>query len=293
MKSMTAYGRSLHRSAFGQWVIEIHSVNKKTLDFFLLIPKELLQFDLEIRKWISSVVQRGQITVRMNLCHACEDSLVWLRRTEQLKVLKESMEKAALSIGISTETLTFPFLYEQMKETSCLDFLGQEDLMKKDLQQGVELALQGFLAMKQVEGAHLAVEFQKHLQVVLELVEKVQERSGGSTERYRKKMLERLADYKMLSEEDQERVLREAFLYAEKIDVTEELERLRSHVRQFLLLLESPEESIGKTLEFLTQEMGREANTLLSKADDLDVSFWGLKIKGEIEKIREQVQNVE
>lgn len=93
--------------------------------------------------------------------------------------------------------------------------------------------------------------------------------------------------------EDQERLLREVFLYTEKIDVAEEVTRLKSHMGQFLALLETEERSVGRTMDFLIQEMGREINTLSSKSDDLDLSFFALKMKNELEKIREQAQNIE
>ncbi len=112
-------------------------------------------------------------------------------------------------------------------------------------------------------------------------------------ERYRKKILDKLEDYKEILLDDRDRVLREVFFFVEKSDVTEEIVRLKSHIQQFRVLLRSEERGVGKAMDFLVQEMSREINTLASKSDDLTVSTCALKMKSELEKIREQAQNVE
>lgn len=290
IKSMTAYGRAIHSSSLGRWVVEIHSVNKKSLDFHVHMSRDFLQFDLEIRKWLSSVIQRGHVTVKVNLAlgEACSVE----HQMRHLYSLKREMEKAALELKFPAEQITFPFLYEQVKLSS-LDWAEDEALILEELRQVVNEALVRFLKMKETEGAELKLAFQKHVEVMQKNLSQLEEKTVGIEERYRKKILDKLGLFKEVLDEDRERVLREVFLYAEKIDIEEEITRLKSHMGQFLALLESSERSVGRTMDFLIQEMGREINTISSKSDDLDLSLFALKMKNELEKIREQAQNVE
>jgi uncharacterized protein (TIGR00255 family) len=292
IKSMTAYGRSLRLSAQGKWLIEVYSVNKKTLEFNVFISKDLLQFDLGIRKMLAKMLKRGQITVKVSFFQT-KPVFEWAQQAEYLKSLKEMLEKLCEELHCSAKDITFPFLYEQLKEHAFFDTSKQEESLGQDLWIGLEEALQACLKMKEAEGSNLAIVFQEHLRVLQQLLEQVQAKLVGIEDRYRKKMLDRLQEYKELTSEDQERVLREVFLYAEKVDVSEEINRLHSHIRQFYDLLQSEDATHGRTMDFLIQEMVREVNTLSAKSDDLDVSYLLLKMKAEVEKIREQAQNVE
>lgn len=289
---MTAYGRSVRSSSLGKWLIEVYSVNKKTLDFNIFIPKDLLQFDLEIRKTLSKFMRRGQVTVKVSFCQS-RPAFEIMQQIEYLKSMKKEMEKACKELDCSNEEITFPFLYEQVRELICVDLSKQEGELWSDLQSGLEEAIQGCMKMRQVEGASLAEAFQKNLAILEQLLAQVKEQLVGIEDRYRKKILEKLQSYKELMEEDRERVLREVFFYAEKSDVEEEIIRMSSHIRQFHTLLASDEVGHGRTMDFLIQEMGREVNTLSSKSDDLEGSYLILKMKAELEKIREQAQNVE
>jgi uncharacterized protein (TIGR00255 family) len=294
IKSMTAYGRITRPSSIGRWLVEIHSVNRKTLDFTVHLPKDFLQFDIEIRKWLSQAIKRGQVTVKINLC--CEGmSTEFLQmKMNHLKSFKNCLEKAAMELGYSSQEITFPFLFEQLQSLSNgVDIQEKEDTIRKELQASIEEALKPFLKMRECEGKALALELEKHLQILQNYLQDIEKRAGKAEDKYRKKILDRLQEFKLMTKEDQERVLREVVLYAEKIDISEEIARLKSHIQQFLSLLISEESSVGRTMDFLIQEMGREINTLAAKSDDADISFAALKIKSEIEKIREQAQNIE
>ncbi len=286
IKSMTAYGRAVSSSSLGKWVIEIHSVNKKGLDFNIFMSKDFLQFDLEIRKWLSSSIRRGQVTVKVFFQSEGVTSGI-----SRLNSLKKEMEEIAADLGLPKEQITFPFLYEESKSLP-KNLEGEESHILKELQSVTEEALQSFLQMREKEGKALALAFHKHLEKIEDLLKEVELRTAGIEERYRKKILEKLQEFKEVFAEDRERVLREVFFYTEKSDVTEEIVRLKSHISQFKDLLAS-EESVGKSMDFLVQEMGREINTLSSKSDDLELSTRTLKMKSELEKIREQAQNVE
>ncbi len=287
IKSMTAYGRALSSSSLGKWVVEIHSVNKKGLDFHIFMSKDFLQFDLEVRKWLSTAIHRGQVTVRVFF-----HSEVAVGTLERLSCLKKEMEKMALELNLPLDQVTLPFLYEESKSIP-INLTGQEEEILKELRAVVDEALQSFLRMRETEGCSLVIAFQKHLMVIESLLQEVEVKVLGMEDRYRKKILDKLQEFKEVFSEDRDRVLREVFFYVEKSDVTEEIVRLKSHIEQFKSLLFSDEKCVGKAMDFLVQEMGREINTLSSKSDDLVVSTCVLKMKSELEKIREQAQNVE
>ncbi len=287
IKSMTAYGRALSSSSLGKWVVEIHSVNKKGLDFHIFMSKDFLQFDLAVRKWLSIAIHRGQVTVRVFF-----HSELAVGSLDRLVCLKKEMEKMALGLNLPIDQITLPFLYEESKSIPT-DLTGQEDQILNELRFVVNEALQSFLRMRETEGQSLVLAFQKHLEVIEDLLKQVEVKVRGMEDRYRKKILDKLQDFKEIFSEDRDRVLREVFFYIEKSDVTEEIVRLKSHMDQFKSLLLSDEKCVGKAMDFLVQEMGREINTLSSKSDDLIVSTCALKMKSELEKIREQAQNVE
>lgn len=284
---MTAYGRALSSSSLGKWVVEIHSVNKKGLDFHIFMSKDFLQFDLAVRKWLSIAIHRGQVTVRVFF-----HSELAVGSLDRLVCLKKEMEKMALGLNLPIDQITLPFLYEESKSIPT-DLTGQEDQILNELRFVVNEALQSFLRMRETEGQSLVLAFQKHLEVIEDLLKQVEVKVRGMEDRYRKKILDKLQDFKEIFSEDRDRVLREVFFYIEKSDVTEEIVRLKSHMDQFKSLLLSDEKCVGKAMDFLVQEMGREINTLSSKSDDLIVSTCALKMKSELEKIREQAQNVE
>lgn len=292
IKSMTAYGRSLRLSAQGKWLIEVYSVNKKTLEFSIFMPKDLLQFDLEIRKSLSKVLRRGQVTVKISFFQA-RQAFELMQHVGYLKSMKESMEGVCKELGCSSDEITFPFLYEQVRELICVDLSRQEELIGQDLREGLSEALCACMKMKEAEGGNLVQVFSAHLVVLETLLGEVQSKLVGIEDRYRNKILDKLHEYKEIVEEDRERILREVFFYAEKVDVEEEINRLYSHIKQFRDLLHSDEIGQGRTMDFLVQEMAREVNTLSAKSDDLGVSYLILKMKGEVEKIKEQAQNVE
>lgn len=286
---MTAYGRSFFTSPLGKWVVEIHSVNKKSLDFNLFIPRDFLQFDLEIRKWLSAHIYRGQVTVKVVFHPAGGASL---GKSDRLASLKAGMLQLANELGFSEEQITFPFLYEEAK-IFITDLAEQEDQIRTDLKLAVEEALQNFLQMREVEGRHLVLAFEKQLLNLEVFLAQIEMKTVDIEEKYRKKLLDKLQEFKEVALEDKDRILREVFLYAEKADVSEEITRLKSHILQFSSFLTCKEKSIGRTMDFLIQEIGREINTIASKSSDLDIAFSVLKMKSEMEKIREQAQNIE
>lgn len=187
---MTAYGRAKGLSSLGGWVVEIHSVNKKSLDFHVLMSKDFLSFDLEIRKWLSAWIHRGHVTVKIILSLGEASSVE--HQMPKLHALKKGFEKAAMELGFPKEQLTFPFLYEQVQHTSS-DWTEEENTIREELRIVVHEALQNYLKMKETEGLQLKIAFQKHIEAMQQLLAQLESKSIGIEERYRKKILDKLS----------------------------------------------------------------------------------------------------
>lgn len=292
VRSMTAYGRSFFLSTLGKWTAELYSVNKKTADCHIILPKQLLLFDPEIRKYLHSVFQRGYLTCK--IFFTPDSSVLFSEaRLERLNLIKKEMEKACRRSGCDESDISFPFLYEQMHTwSSDEDLPFPEEEMRKDLFSVLESAADAYLKGKESEGADLAKALQASLQSLLSLLSQMEGVIPVAGERKKAKLLSGLAEWKQLDAEDRDRVLREVFFYWEKSDITEEIVRMKAHIGRFFEVL-GEERCSGKMLDFLAQEMHREANTSAAKSSDPELSLLAVAMKGEVEKIREQVQNIE
>ena len=294
IKSMTAYGRASVSAVQWRFVIEIHSVNRKMLDMSLYLPKDLLRFDIEIRKWLSQYLERGQITLRLTLQSEGGSNKLFSNYSIQLKTLKEGWNKVASELGYDPEKMIdLSFLVSQLQMLPSFESKEDEETLKASLKAAVEVALQELMVMKETEGKTLALDIQKRLKLIEENIAAIELKKEFPLIHYRKKLIDRLKEVGHLHAEAEERIIREVALLAEKMDVTEELVRLRTHIEQFRQHLSLHEKAVGRTLDFLTQEMHREINTLGSKSADSEISLYVVKIKSELDKIREQVQNIE
>ena len=286
---MTAYGRSKSQKKGLDAVVEIHSVNRKGLDIQSNLPREFLRFETDLRSWISHEIQRGQLVVRLNL-----NSEAALPSTALLKRVKKQWEQISKELGFDPkQTVTLSFLMQQLALLPNAEKTGEESKVAHALKALVEEALEALVEMKEREGKALAADIAKRLKEIQACIVQIRSRSKGSTERYLKKLKEKIQSALEASEELEERLLREAVLFAERIDTTEELTRLDSHLEQFFVYMKSKEKSVGRALDFLSQEMNREINTLSTKSLDSEISHIAVKMKSELEKIREQVQNIE
>lgn len=288
MKSMTAYGQGCCEGKAGRMVVEIQSVNRKGLDVGFSAPKELLRFELDVRRWIALQMERGQVTVR---AYFRPSGMGRLREALQSK--KDQWEKIAQELGYDPKiSVSLPFLLNQIEDVEDLPALKADPDLVVLLQETVEKALEEAMRMKRQEGKLLVADIRNRLQVIADEIKRIEARKEEPLKKYQKKMQDKLQEL-FVAEEWQERFLKEVAIMAEKWDITEELVRLHSHTFQFVKHLEGAEGSVGKTLDFLIQEMGREINTLSVKSQDAEMIASAIKIKSELEKIREQVQNIE
>lgn len=288
MRSMTGYARSTKDTKLGLCSIEIHSVNRKGLDLSIHLPKPLLWLDTEIRRWITSVLQRGQVTVRVHL--KINEKNVWENEFPLLQTLQKGWRGLAEKLGYGPEEVTLSFLVKQ-KETLEVSY-EIEPSFAVEMKGVMTAALEQLLHMKKEEGETLKRDFSTRLSWIKQQIPFLLERSSTSTLRFQEKLKERLKDFSSGAEID-ERIMREVAILSEKTDITEELTRLSSHLDQFFDYMNQKESTVGKTLDFLAQEMQRELNTISAKCSDQDSIYRVLALKAELEKIREQVQNIE
>lgn len=290
---MTGYARVSFPSERGPFVLEIHSVNRKGLDFSFSFPSEFLRFDPDLRKWLSSSLERGQLSVRLfPQVRGNVSSSLYLA---ELKKGKQKWEEICHSLGWDPSVVTLPFLVSQ---ASCsIEFAseGEESAFRSLLRSQVERALKELILMKEKEGEILARDIEERLHSIEKLLIVAEGQREVPLLAYGKKIKERLQEVcgSALDVQMEERVAREVALLSEKMDVTEEIVRLRAHITQMRELLKSSQRSVGRTLEFLSQEMNREINTLGSKSQESALSSCVIKMKSELDRIREQVQNIE
>ncbi len=287
---MTGYGRGESPAFDGaRWVVEIHAVNRKLLDIAIQLPREWLKFDLDLRKWSGHAIKRGQVTVKAFFRFDGTGVQFSKAYSEALAKSKKGWDETALALGLETKGVDLKFLVEHTQST---DLSLNEVAIKSSLESAFNQALSGFVAMREKEGAMLSEDLHRRLELLETIVKKVSELMENAPEKYRKKLIERINEVVEIAEPD-ERILKEIALFAERVDISEEVTRLSSHIKQAQELLQKKEEPVGRTLDFLMQEMLRELNTVGSKTPLLEVTQSMVQAKTELEKIREQVQNIE
>lgn len=293
LKSMTAYGRAALISSLGRISIEIQSVNRKHLEINTILPSEFFRFDADIKKWVSNVISRGQVNVKIRIIFETTSPLTALPNLPLAQQIQKAWYELAANLNIQIDDRSLVQILSNAENILLYDDLQNEEGYKTILHQAMEQALAQLLLMKETEGNALHIDISARQDIISQMIAKVAEKAHGATIRYREKLQERLQEVLGASIENEERILREVCVFADKIDITEELIRFDSHLAQMRSILKSKEQSVGKTMEFLIQELNREINTIASKSSDAEVSGSVIKIKTELERIREQIQNIE
>lgn len=286
---MTAHGSATRDTPLGRWVVEIHSVNRKGLDIDLLLPRGLLCYEGELRRAIAGSVSRGQLQVRvaLNGVDVAQQTLESYRAL--LRPMQRAWETLATELGYDPKReVPLQFLVEQVR----LHAPSQEGIVpsaqhREQLLQVVQEALQRCLQGKEQEGELLWQDMQQRLHALQESCHAMRPMCERQQSALRDRLLKRLQEFLSLGAEGDDRLLREVVSYADKLDITEELVRFEAHLVQFRTM------HLGRTLEFLTQEMLRELHTICAKSFDSELSHLAVQMKSEVERIREQVQNIE
>jgi uncharacterized protein (TIGR00255 family) len=291
MKSMTGFGRSEREAPFGKLVIEIQSVNRKYFELNIALPKEFSRFENDLRKKISEHVQRGLVSVRVYV-FPTETSLEnLLPDVHLLKSLQEGWEKIAEQLGYGKKAVDLPFLVANYGALSHVKSVKTDDVAP--IQDCLGAALKSLDSMRGAEGTILAEDIRSRLKAMEQKMTEIEEMSPDAVTKMRQKLKERMEEIFSQPEQIDERLLREVALYAERVDIAEEITRFRSHLVQYRDLLQGKAGPVGRKMDFLTQEMGREINTIGSKSMDYRISHLVVDVKAELEKVREQIQNIE
>ena len=291
IKSMTGFGRCEIAENSRKFTVEMKSVNHRYLDVNIKMPKTLNFFESAIRGELKNYITRGKVDIFITYEDLSEKtSSVHYNRDiaeEYLSYLRQMAEEFNLENDVRVSTLSkYPEVFT-MEEAG----VDEEELWK-ELQKAVQGAAKMFVDTRIVEGEHLRDDLIEKLDGMLKLVDFIEERSPKLIEEYRQKLEDKVRELLQDTAVDEGRLLTEVTIFADKVCVDEEIVRLRSHIETTKnTLLEGG--SIGRKLDFIAQEMNREANTILSKANDLEISNCAIELKTEIEKVREQIQNIE
>ncbi len=288
---MTGFGRCECEAPFGKLIVEIQSVNRKYLEIYVSLPKEFSRFENNLRKLVGEKVNRGLISIRILLipnAAAVQDLLPDLTLLENLK---QGWVELAGKLGVSKDSIDLPFLMQQIPEMRHASPAKEEDF--EPIRHCLEGALKALDEMKRKEGAALTKDIAERLKTISAALAWIEQKSPDAVAKTRQKLKERLEEIFQPGVELDDRLLREVALFAERVDISEEVTRFRSHVVQYHELLKAKADASGRKMDFLVQEISREINTIGSKSMDVGIAHQVVEVKSELEKIREQIQNIE
>jgi uncharacterized protein (TIGR00255 family) len=292
MKSMTGYGRGECSQRGFKVTVEVSSVNRKQTEIAVNLPRELEVLEAQLRDDINRRVARGRLTVRVSVHSAAGAAGQSLINTGLAKLYARELRALAKSLKLADD-ITLDLLARAPGVMQPAEEITDAEEIWPAISKALNAALDVLLKMREREGAFLAKDLVTRAARLRAGVRQVRQRAPQSAEQYRTQLLARIKaaglDTPAL---DDERLVKEVFYFADRSDISEELTRLESHFQQFNDCVKS-KEPVGRTLDFLAQEMNREVNTLGSKANDSVISREVVLLKAELEKFREQVQNVE
>ena len=291
VKSMTGYGRCVETVGGREFTVELRSVNNRYLDCTVKLPRVLSFAEDAVKQAVKNAISRGKVDVFVSMrAEGVSDARVTLNAPlveGYLAAMKEMAQRYGVADDISVSTLA------RMQDVFTVEReeVDEEQLLK-DLMTVVDKAIAGYDAMRSAEGQALERDLRSRGQTILELVAQVEAGSGETVAAYRARLEGKLREVLASTSIDESRILTEAAIFADKVAVDEETVRLRSHLDQMNRMLGSGG-AIGRKLDFLLQEMNRESNTIGSKCSDVRLARIVVDIKAELEKIREQTQNIE
>ncbi|NLW65782.1 MAG: YicC family protein [Clostridiales bacterium] len=291
IKSMTGYGGVKLTAAEIEFSVELKSVNNRYLDTSVRMPRGYLFCEDTVKSAVSGHITRGKVDVFISAQSLAQDNMRVVVNEGLAAGYKAAVDRIADILGVESsisayQIAQFPDVLTADKNEA------DKEKVQEALLEALEAALRDFDSMRVREGAKLETDISEKLDKIEKLVSFIEERSPQTVEEYREKLTRRMQEVLETTQIDEDRIITEAAIYADHISVDEETVRLRSHISQMRTLLAggSP---VGRKLDFLVQELNRETNTIGSKCNNSDITKAVLDIKSEIEKIREQVQNIE
>lgn len=291
IRSMTGFGRAVAEADGYVITVELKSVNHRYFEFNCRLPRQYGFLEEKLKSYINSRVARGKVdcflTIEALDTDNAEVIINYTLASAYVKALKELSAEYALREDFGTVSLShFPDVFVLKKAEE------DEEQLWQNVKAVAEEAVDKFIEMREKEGIKMKEDVYSRGQFILECVSFVEKRSPETVKQYNQKLVERVHELLGDVSLDENRIMQEVAVYADKVAVAEETVRLRSHIDQLNSFLES-DEAIGRKMDFLVQEINREANTIGSKANDVEIARKVVDIKAEIEKIREQIQNIE
>lgn len=291
IRSMTGYGMCRQIVDGRDIMVEIKSVNHRYFEFSARVPRAYGYLEEKLKAFLQGKVSRGKVEVSVSVYNIeGKDALIEVNRSiakGYVDALRGANELLELKDDITLSNLMrLPDIFNVIKNTE------DEEVIWDGVKVVAETAVNSFVTMREAEGVKMKEDVEQRLDYIGRLVEAVEKRSPLVTEAYRERLYSKLCEILGDKKIDEQRILTEAAIFSEKTAVDEETVRLKSHIQQFRGLLESGE-PVGRKLDFLIQEFNRESNTIGSKAQDVEITKIVVELKSEIEKIREQIQNIE
>lgn len=291
IKSMTGFGRCEFTDEKRKFTVELKSVNHRYLDVNIKMPKKLNFFESSIRALLKEYIERGKVDVYITYEDYTEDNYALKYNSALAAQYLDYLNRMAEEFGLENDIRV-----SNLSRYADVLVMEEQDVDEKELWDGLERALRGaceqFVASRIKEGESLKVDLIDKLDHMISYVDFIEKRSPQIMEEYRKRLEDKIKEILGDRQMDDGRIATEVTIYADKVCVDEETVRLRSHINTTKdTLLEGG--SIGRKLDFIAQEMNREANTILSKANNIEISDTGINLKTSIEKVREQIQNIE
>lgn len=291
IKSMTGYGSGTACAQGKTFTIELKSVNNRYSDFSIRLPRTYSFLEDALRKRAASVINRGKVDIFVNIETSSDEEANVNVNLGLAKGYLKALRSLSENLGITSDTraetfLRIPDVFSVEKETPDAEEISRAALSALDE------ALSAFDAMRITEGEKLKLDLCEHLDFIENATKEIEKRSPQIVSEYRERIEARIRELLDGANFDETRILTEVAIFADRVNVNEETVRLASHIAQFRKMLDDGG-VVGRKLDFLIQEMNRETNTIGSKSNDLDSSNIVIDIKAEIEKLREQIQNVE
>lgn len=291
LKSMTGFGRMQEVINNREILVEIKAVNHRYYEFNSRVPRAYGYLDEKLKGFLNGRVSRGKVEVSVSIFNQeGADAAIEINRSiadGYVSALRSVSEELDLKDDLSLSSIMrLPDIFNVVKTAE------DEEIIWQDVKTVASKALDKFINMRETEGKKMYEDISSRLDFIESVVGKIEKRSPEVTELYREKLYSKIKEIVGDRNIDDARVLTEAAVFSEKTAVDEETVRLRSHIAQYRSLLDS-DEAVGRKLDFLTQEMNREVNTIGSKGQDLEITKMVVDLKSEIEKIREQIQNIE
>ena len=291
IRSMTGFGRERMVLGGRDILVEIRSVNNRYNELSIRLSRAYLYLEEPLKKLVQEYISRGKTEVSVTITNISAPDTSIAVNTSIAKGYVDALRKANDELGLMDD-LSLSRITHFQDIFTVVKAADDEDQMWNDVKTVAEAALKKFVSMRENEGARMKEDVLGRLAAIEQMVGVIEEKAPETVAAYREKLFAKISEVLADKAVDEQRILTEAAIYAEKIATDEETVRLRSHIEEFRAILEK-EDIVGRKLDFLVQEMNREANTTGSKAQNIDITKTVIGIKSEIEKIREQIQNIE